>query len=105
MSMKAYAIRIVLGCMVLVGMAMYGLAYAGGVTPPAKPTGYTLVIITETYHGTSSATVPGYPTRATCVKAQAAVRGAGERMQYEKETDYLYTDTYCIPTFGASHDH
>lgn len=98
--MRHYAIKVVAGFVGLFAMAVFALAHGEDPVHKTDPHGYTLIIITETYHGTSSVAVSGYPTLTACGHALNAVRVASEQMADEKETDFLYTDAYCIPSYG-----
>jgi hypothetical protein len=60
---------------------------------------WTLVIVHETYHGSSTYGIPHYPTRQACEKEVARVRWEAQQMQYEKETDFLYADAYCLRSY------
>jgi hypothetical protein len=105
MSMRAYAVRIILTCIVLVGLALYGITHAAEVNHPLKPSGYTLLIVTETHHETSRVTRARGLTNEACTKAARAMDAVEQRaMPDEKASDYLYTDTYCVPEFGVTHD-
>ena len=103
--MKAYAYKVAVGAILLVVAGIAGLASAAQPRQTTPPQQYTIIVITETYHGSSSVAVSGYPSLAECHRAIRAVAKATEFMSEEKETDFLYTDAYCIPSFGTPHDH
>ncbi len=104
MTVKHYlhVLRVLFTVSVLAVIGMCSKAHATEVTPPIlpdKPPVYTLVIIHETYHGTSNLALRGYPTRKLCEREVAHVKQEGVRMSWEKDTDFLYTDAYCVRSY------
>ena len=79
-------------------LLLNGPVKADDIQDSFKPV-WTLVIVHETYHGSSSLLIPNYPTEAICNRHANRAKREGEHMGLEKDSDYLYTDAYCLPAY------